>query len=81
MVSGGRASAVRSLISAIGKEVMRDVKNLEGHAGVRSVAPAPGDRVSRAKAAIAVVRIFGAFLVVVGVALLVASLLQGLSGN
>ena len=60
---------------------MRDVKNLEGHGGVRPEPPAPGDGVSRAKAAIAVLRIFGGLLVVVGLALLIASLLQSLGGN
>ena len=40
-----------------------------------------GDGVPATALAIAMVRIFGAFLVVVGLALLVASLLQGLSGN
>lgn len=60
---------------------MRDVKNLEGHEGVRRVAPALGDRVSRVEAAVAVMRIFGAVLVVVGLALLIVSVLQGLGGH
>jgi hypothetical protein len=56
-------------------------QNLEGHAGARPGAPPAGDGLSRAKAAIAMVRIFGAFLVVVGLALLAASVLQGIGGN
>ena len=60
---------------------MRDVENLEGHAGVRRSASPTGNGLSGAEAAIAMVRIFGALLVVVGLALLATSLLQGLSGN
>jgi hypothetical protein len=63
------------------REVIWDVEDLERHAGLRAPSPQAGNRVSRAKAATAVVRIFGAFLVVVGLALLVASVLEGLGGN
>ena len=56
-------------------------QNLEGHAGVRPCAPPAGNGLPRAKAAIAMVRIFGALLVVVGLALLTVSLLQGFGGN
>jgi len=40
---------------------MRDVENVEGHAGVRSAATPAGDGLSRAKAAPAVVREADAF--------------------
>ena len=60
---------------------MRDVANLEGHAGVRRSAPPAGNGVLGAEAAIAMVRIVGVLLVVVGLALLAASLVQSLSGN
>lgn len=48
---------------------------------MRRSASQAGDGISGAKAAIAMVRVFGAFLVVVGLALLAASLVQGLGGN
>lgn len=48
---------------------------------MRRSASQAGDGVSGAEAATAMVRILGALLVVVGLALLAASVLQGFGGN
>lgn len=76
-----RSQAYHAVVGLAGKEVPAVSRTWKDMRGVRGEAPQAGDGVSGAEAAIAMVRIFGALLVVVGLVLLTVSVLQDLGGN